>query len=212
MLLQALTEKDQVEAFVADAQTTLGKAATSIEEIGSARQAAKALVAALPHIMDCRRRVDDKNRLLKAMATAGNLTGAGQAVDMTEVDNAWDSFTSQLQQHDTHLDEQKNQLQGQLARQVTELSLLLKCVTYVFIIARMYTVLARCLLSRGVYQPRRKLCCNRRHEHYVSHNANSFRAVLSPANNRSDTQWLAYTMWQQERWKSTRFDGNVRLP
>jgi len=34
------------------------------------------------------------------------------------VDNAWDAFTAQLQQHDTHLDEQKNQLQGQLARQV----------------------------------------------------------------------------------------------
>ncbi|KAL3130926.1 hypothetical protein ABBQ38_000251 [Trebouxia sp. C0009 RCD-2024] len=118
---KALTEKDEVEAFVADAQTTLGNAATSIEEIGSARQAAKALVAALPHIMDCRRRVDDKNRLLKAMAAAGNLTNAGQAVDMTEVDNAWDSFTSQLQQHDTHLDEQKNQLQGQLARQAGEL-------------------------------------------------------------------------------------------
>lgn len=154
MLLQALTEKDEVEAFVADAQTTLGNAATSIEEIGSARQAAKALVAALPHIMDCRRRVDDKNRLLKAMAAAGNLTNAGQAVDMTEVDNAWDSFTSQLQQHDTHLDEQKNQLQGQLARQVTGLSLLLKCVTSVFIIAVMDIVLDRCLHTcqlRGLY-------------------------------------------------------------
>lgn len=124
MLLQALTEKEEVETFVRGAQTTLGKAATSIKEIGSARAAAKALVAALPHIMECRRRVDDKNRLLKAMASAGNLPSAGQTVDMTQVDNAWDSFTSQLQQHDSHLDEQKNQLQGQLTRQVTRLSLL----------------------------------------------------------------------------------------
>lgn len=122
-MLQALTEKDEVEAFVANAQTTLGKAATSIEEIGAARQAAKSLVAGLPHIMECRRRVDDKNRLLKSMAAASSLPSTGQAVDMTEVDNAWDSFTSQLQQHDIHLDEQKNQLQGQLARQVKSLLL-----------------------------------------------------------------------------------------
>ena len=122
-MLQALTEKEEVETFVANAQATLSKAATSIEEIGTARQAAKSLVAALPHIMDCRRRVDDKNRLLKSVAAASSLPSVGQAVDMTEVDNAWDSFTSQLQQHDIHLDEQKNQLQGQLARQVQELFL-----------------------------------------------------------------------------------------
>ena len=116
--MQAVSEKDEVEAFVSNAQTTLGNTATSIEEIGTARQGAKALVTALPHIMDCRRRIDEKNRLLKSMAAAGNVSGVGQPVDMAEVDNAWDSFTNQLQQHDTHLDEQKNQLQGQLARQV----------------------------------------------------------------------------------------------
>ena len=119
-MLQALTEKEEVETFVASAQATLSKAATSIEEIGTARQAAKSLMAALPHIMECRRRVDDKNRLLKSVASASSLPSVGQAVDMTEVDNAWDSFTSQLQQHDIHLDEQKNQLQGQLARQVKD--------------------------------------------------------------------------------------------
>ena len=124
-MLQALTEKEEVEAFVANAHATLGKAATSIEEIGTARQAAKSLVAALPHIMECRRQVDDKNRLLKSMAAASSLLSVGQTVDMTEVDNAWDSFTSQLQQHDVHLDEQKNQLQGQLARQVKKLFLLM---------------------------------------------------------------------------------------
>ena len=118
-MLQAVAEKQEVEGFVTDAQATLSKAAASIEEIGSARQAAKSLVAALPHIMECRRRVDEKNRLLRSIAAASNLSSAGQLVDMTAVDNAWDSFTAQLQQHDTHLDEQKNQLQGQLARQVT---------------------------------------------------------------------------------------------
>lgn len=131
-----------METFVANAQATLGKAATSIEEIGAARQAAKSLVAALPHIMECRRRVDDKNRLLKSMATASSLPSVGQTVDMTEVDNAWDSFTSQLQQHDIRLDEQKNQLQGQLARQVKQVFLLMYLL-YVHILYR--TMLARCL-------------------------------------------------------------------
>lgn len=113
-----------MESFASNAQATLGKAATSIEEIGTARQAAKAFVAALPHIMDCRRRIDEKNRLLKSMAAAGSVAGVGQPVDMADVDNAWDSFTAQLQQHDTHLDEQKNQLQGQLTRQVSTLGCL----------------------------------------------------------------------------------------
>lgn len=117
--MQALSHKNEVEAFVSDAQATLGKAATSIEEIGTARQAAKTLVSSLPHIMDCRRHIDDSNRLLKSMAAVGSVgVGLGQPVDMADVDNAWDAFTAQLQQHDTHLDEQKNQLQGQLARQV----------------------------------------------------------------------------------------------
>ena len=100
---------------MSNAQATLGSTAASIEEIGTARQAAKTLMSSLPHILDCRRRIDEKNRLLKA-TTAGGI--AIQTVDMTEVDNAWDSFTAQLQQHDTRLDEQKGQLQGQLDRQV----------------------------------------------------------------------------------------------
>ena len=129
--MQAVAEKEEVETFVANAQATLGKAAASIEEIGSARQAAKTLVAALPRIMDCRRRIDEKNRLLKSMVAASSSSSIGQTVSMTEVDNAWDSFTAQLQQHDTHLDEQKNQLQGQLARQVVQLY---PCFTACFVL------------------------------------------------------------------------------
>ena len=106
-----------METFVLNAQATLGKAAASIEEIGSARQAAKALMSSLPRIMDYRCRIDEKNRLMKTAAGSGATTIA-QTVDMTDVDNAWESFTAQLQQHDARLDEQKGQLQGQLQRQV----------------------------------------------------------------------------------------------
>ena len=34
------------------------------------------------------------------------------AVDMGDVNNAWESFTTQLQQFDAHLDEQKSQVRG----------------------------------------------------------------------------------------------------
>ena len=40
-------------------------------------------------------------------------------VDMSEVDSAWEAFTAQLQQHESHLEEQKSQLQGQVSRQVS---------------------------------------------------------------------------------------------
>lgn len=68
--------------------------------------------------MFCRRRIEEKNRLLRSMGagSGGSLTGSG--VSMAELDNTWEAFTSQLQQHESHLEEQKNQLQGQVARQV----------------------------------------------------------------------------------------------
>lgn len=114
-----MSDKDEVEDFVRDAQATLAKTATSIEEIGTARQSAKTLMAALPHIMDCRRRIEEKNRLLRTMAPSSG-AAVGQQVDMTEVDNAWESFTAQLQQHDALLEDQKHHLQGQLIRQVLD--------------------------------------------------------------------------------------------
>ena len=114
---QAMADKREVEDFVRDAQNTLAKTATSIEEIGTARQSAKTLMASLPHIMESRRRIEEKNRLSRTMASSANAI-VGQQVDMTEVDNAWETFTAQLQQHDALLEDQKQQLQGQLTRQV----------------------------------------------------------------------------------------------
>lgn len=114
-----MSDKREVEQFVHEAQASLAKTAASIEEIGCARQSAKSLMAALPHIVECRQRIEDKNRLLRTMAPSGS-TFVGQQVDMTEVNNAWESFTAQLQQHDALLEDQKHQLQGQLTRQVQQ--------------------------------------------------------------------------------------------
>ena len=54
------------------------------------------------------------------MRSSGIAAGAATVavVDMSEVNSAWEAFTAQLQQHESHLDEQKSQLQGQVSRQV----------------------------------------------------------------------------------------------
>ena len=54
------------------------------------------------------------------MRSSGIAAGAAivAVVDMSEVNSAWEAFTAQLQQHESHLDEQKSQLQGQVLRQV----------------------------------------------------------------------------------------------
>ena len=66
-----------------------------------------------------RRRIDEKNKLLRAMAASGK-DAAYAVVDLTEVNNAWESFTTQLQQFDANLEEQKGQLGGLIAKQLDE--------------------------------------------------------------------------------------------
>jgi dynein heavy chain 2, cytosolic len=39
-------------------------------------------------------------------------------VDMSEVNNKWEGFMTNLQQFDAHLEEQKTQLQGQIGKKV----------------------------------------------------------------------------------------------
>ena len=112
-----MAAKREVETFVHEAQSTLAKRATSIEEIGTARQTAKSLMAALPQILEQRHCIEENNRLLRSMASSSNAV-LNQQVDMTEVDNAWENFITQLQQHDAQLEDQKQQLQGSLTRQV----------------------------------------------------------------------------------------------
>ncbi|KAK9815706.1 hypothetical protein WJX72_008353 [[Myrmecia] bisecta] len=116
---KAVADKDEVETFIADGRDFLAKPASSIEEIGNARQGAKALVDKLQFILELRRKVEEKNLLLRAMA-AGGAGNTLAAVDMSGVDNAWEAFTGQLQRHEGHLEEQKDQLQGHVGRQVAE--------------------------------------------------------------------------------------------
>ena len=71
--------------------------------------------------------MEDKNKLIRQMATAigSNSAAAGggaamAAVDMTDLNNEWETFQNKLQQHETHLEDQKSQLKGQIERNITD--------------------------------------------------------------------------------------------
>jgi hypothetical protein len=65
-------------------------------------------------------RVEEKNRLLRQIAAAGSASSAVTAVDMSEVQERWDAFTTSLHQHDAHLEGQRGELQQQVLRQVED--------------------------------------------------------------------------------------------
>lgn len=112
MAPQTLDEKDQVETFVKGARSLFEFKATNVEEIGNKGQEARQTVEKLAEIMDMRRRIDDKNRLLRSMAANAGPNSASQfvPVDVSEINGLWDAFIAQLYQYDAHLDQQKDQL------------------------------------------------------------------------------------------------------
>lgn len=59
--------------------------------------------------LQVRRRIEEKNKLLRQMAGSGREAFA--VVELGDVNNQWEAFTTQLQQFDAHLEEQKTGLQ-----------------------------------------------------------------------------------------------------
>lgn len=106
-------EKDAVEEFMKNGRELFTRQANTVEDIGLAGQEAKTLTAKLADVQAVRRRIDEKNKLLRQMAGGGR-EAQFAVVDLTEVNNNWDAFTNQLQQFDAHLEEQKNQLAVQV--------------------------------------------------------------------------------------------------
>mmetsp|Transcript_17017 Transcript_17017/g.54247 ORF Transcript_17017/g.54247 Transcript_17017/m.54247 type:complete len:3325 (+) Transcript_17017:156-10130(+) len=118
---KAQSEKDEVEGFINEGKGTLDQQANSIEEIGKARSAAKRLVGSVQKVMQLRRKVEEKNKLLRTVAgSGGGGGGVAAVVDMSALTNEWEDFTTKLQQHESHLDDQKNQLKGQIDKQVVD--------------------------------------------------------------------------------------------
>ncbi|KAG2426397.1 hypothetical protein HYH02_014824 [Chlamydomonas schloesseri] len=116
---KTVAEKDQIEDFMKNGRELFTRQANTVEDIGLAGQEAKGLTAKLTDVQAARRRIDEKNKLLRQMAGGGR-DAAFAVVDLTEVNNSWDAFTNQLQQFDAHLEEQKGNLAVQIGRQLEE--------------------------------------------------------------------------------------------
>jgi hypothetical protein len=74
--------------------------------------------------LQLRKRVEEKNRLLRQMAAA-TPAGATASSSLTPVDLAglserWDGFVGQLQAYDSHLEGQQQGLQLQLGKKVED--------------------------------------------------------------------------------------------
>ncbi|KAG2486208.1 hypothetical protein HYH03_015170 [Edaphochlamys debaryana] len=116
---KTVAEKDQIEDFMKNGRELFTRQANTVEDIGMAGQEAKSLTTKLSEVQSARRRIDEKNKLLRQMAGGGR-EAQFAVVDLTEVNNSWDAFTNQLQQFDAHLEEQKNALAVQIAKQIDE--------------------------------------------------------------------------------------------
>ncbi|MEW5298927.1 MAG: hypothetical protein WDW36_001997 [Sanguina aurantia] len=115
---KAVAEKEEVEDFMKGCGSLFTKSASSVEDIGVAGQEAKGMVEQLAAVGQVRRRIEEKNRLLRQMAGSGREAFA--VVELGDVNNRWEAFTTQLQQFDAHLEEQKAGLQVQIVKQLDE--------------------------------------------------------------------------------------------
>ena len=70
--------------------------------------------------LQLRKRIEDKNRLLRQMASSSTSSTLVTPVDLSEVTERWDAFTASLQQYDAHLEGQRGALQQAVARQVED--------------------------------------------------------------------------------------------
>ena len=115
---KAVAEKEEIEGYMHEGRSILEGNAASVEEIGRARQNAKSLIGNVMYMQNLRRKIEEKNKLLRVVG-AGAGAGAPAAVDISFLRNEWDSFTQKLQQHESHLEEQKDSLKAEIDKQVT---------------------------------------------------------------------------------------------
>jgi hypothetical protein len=75
-------------------------------------------------MLQLRKRVEEKNRLLRQMAAATPASAAASSsltpVDLAGLSERWDGFVGQLQAYDSHLEGQQQGLQVQLGKKVED--------------------------------------------------------------------------------------------
>ncbi|KAJ9505745.1 hypothetical protein QJQ45_029246, partial [Haematococcus lacustris] len=117
---KAVAEKEQIEEFMRGGKELFNRQASTVEEIGKAGLEARGMVDGLAELAQVKRRIEEKNKLLRAMAAGTGREAAFAAVDLTEANAAWEAFSTQLQQFDANLEEQKTQLATAIEKQVDE--------------------------------------------------------------------------------------------
>lgn len=121
-------EREQLEDFLRNGFEILNTSATTIEEIGNARINSQKLLAKASDMVQLRRKVEEKFRLLRAVApsSASELKvssgGDDKTMSMDQISAKWDIFTAQLHQQESLLEAQKSQLKGQIEQQQVDLS------------------------------------------------------------------------------------------
>ena len=80
-------------------------------------------------VLQLRKRIEDKNRLLRQLAASTGSSGMAASsssnlspVDLSGLSERWDAFVGQLQVYDTHLESQRQGLQQQLAKRIDDFS------------------------------------------------------------------------------------------
>lgn len=130
-------EKLEVEQFLNDARDMLQMKANSVEEIAEMRAKAKEIVEKRKRMQMLRKKVEEKNKLIRAMGGTvgggssgakgigpGGSTGAGGAsattVDINSLNSEWETLEAKLDQHEEHLDAQRSELKKQMGGRVNE--------------------------------------------------------------------------------------------
>jgi hypothetical protein len=79
-------------------------------------------------LLQLRKRIEGKNRLLRQLAASVNASGLSSSssklspIDLSGLADRWDGLVAQLQVYDTNLESQKQGLQQQLAKRIDDFS------------------------------------------------------------------------------------------
>ena len=126
---KARSEKEELEEFLKDAFDTLHATASTVEDIAKSRKNSQLLLTRLSSMVQLRRRVEEKHKLLRSTGSVGNDSKGGSSkggspdyIDMEQLSSDWDMFTAQLQQQENLLEAQKTQLKVQIEQEQTEIS------------------------------------------------------------------------------------------
>lgn len=115
--MQAVNDAEEIRTFMIGGGELFESKADTIQKIGEERQKAKAMVEALPRIMEIWHRLEEKNKLLRQMATGGTSTQF-EAVNVKSMANDWGNFTEKLHRYGEVAEDRKNELQKGIVKQV----------------------------------------------------------------------------------------------